>query len=521
MYVRLSGITKRFGDILANDAIDLEFHGGEIHALLGENGAGKSTLMNILYGLHRPDTGEIRVNGELQAFRSPPDAIRAGFGMVHQKFMLIPAFTVAENVILGVEDVRVGGWLARRETERKVAEVADRFGLPVDPGARVEALPLGVRQRVEILKALFRGAEVLILDEPTAVLTPQGTDELFRTMRSLAATGCAVVFISHKLREVKAIGDRITVIRRGRVVGDARPDMGEAELAALMVGRPVRLRVAKAAAEPSACVCDIADVCVADDRGHLAVRGATFDVRAGEILGIAGVEGNGQTELIEAIMGLRPLQAGVIRLLGKDVTAASTRTMLDAGVGYVPEDRHRDGVVGDYSIAENLVLDTFARPPFARRGLMRQDVMEKHAQALITAYDIRSSTADARADTLSGGNQQKIVIAREFSRELRLLIAAQPTRGIDVGAMELVHSRIVEERDKGVGIIIVSTDLEELLALADRIAVMYRGQIVAIAEPSVSAVELGLLMGGAVGSSNEAVAWPTPNPRASYSPATS
>jgi simple sugar transport system ATP-binding protein len=497
----LRGITKRFGDLVANDHIDITVEPGEVHALLGENGAGKSTLVNQLYGLLQPDAGEILVDGQKKVFRSPRDAIAAGIGMVHQHFMLVPVFTVAENLALGAEETRGGplGLLDRRRNRRDVLEVSRKYGLPVDPDALVENLPVGAQQRVEIVKALIREVDLLILDEPTAVLTPQETDELLGVMRSLAAGGKSIVFITHKLREVKAIADRITVIRRGRTVVTASPDTPEDELASLMVGRAVSLEVDKTPAEPGREVLKITGLVVDDDRGIRAVDGVDLVVRAGEVLGIAGVQGNGQTELVEAVMGLRTPRTGSIKVDNEDLVGMSTKQILRSGIGYVPEDRSLDGVVKEFSVAENLVLDTYDRPPYGNGFKLNPGAIADGARERVEQFDIRTSSADSAVSTLSGGNQQKVVVAREMSRPLRLFIAAQPTRGVDVGSIEFIHGRIIKERDMGTAVLVVSSELDEVVGLADRIAVMYSGRILAIVSPDTPREEIGLLMAGVTG----------------------
>jgi general nucleoside transport system ATP-binding protein len=516
--LELRGITKRYGALVANDEISLDVEPGQIHALLGENGAGKTTLMNVLYGLTQPDDGEILTDGEPVTLRSPKDAIAAGFGMVHQHFMLVPVFTVAENVTLGEERMRRLRWpdrigpvrlaslpgvpspmglLDRRAMRREVLELSETYGLRVDPDARVEELPVGVQQRVEIIKALVRQANVLILDEPTSVLTPGETEELFTIMRQLKAGGRSIIFISHKLKEVQAIADVVTVIRRGKVVGQRPPTASDEELAALMVGRQVALRVSKEPAKPGDVVLEVSDLRVDDERGQHAVDGVSFQVRAGEILGIAGVQGNGQTELCEALMGLLPAAGGSVRLDGREITAHTPRQRIRDGIGYVPEDRQADGLVATFSVADNMILDVFDRPPYARGIALNLAAAQDNATARVAQFDVRTTSVETPVGTLSGGNQQKVILARELGRDLRVLVASQPTRGLDVGSIEFVHKRIIEERDKGVAVLIISAELDEIYALADRIAVMYEGRITGFRPPTVPVEELGMLMAGA------------------------
>jgi general nucleoside transport system ATP-binding protein len=481
---------------VANNHIDLVVEPGEIHALLGENGAGKSTLMNILYGLLHPDEGEIVVDGTARRFRGPGDAIDAGIGMVHQHFMLVPVFTVTENVMLGAETTRFGGVLDRSSARARVLDVSRRYRLPVDPDAEVADLPVGVQQRVEIVKALVREVDLLILDEPTAVLTPQETDELLEVMRGLKAGGKSIVFITHKLREVKAIADRITVIRRGQVVGTARPDASEDELASMMVGRTVKLKVDKSAAVPGEPVLTVRDLSVFDDRAHEAVAGTSLEVRAGEVLAVAGVQGNGQTELVEAIMGLRPVAGGAIELSGASLAGRTTKDILRAGVSYIPEDRSADGLVRDFTIAENLILDQYDQPPFASGLALRPAAIAQAARDRVAEFDVRTPSPQATVGTLSGGNQQKVIVARELARQVKLLVAAQPTRGVDVGSTEFIHARVIQERDRGAAVLLVSSELDEVLALADRVAVMYRGRILDTVAPDTPRERIGLLMAG-------------------------
>ena len=502
--LELRGITKRFPGVLANDSVDFDLRKGEVHALLGENGAGKSTLMNILYGLYRHDEGDILLHGKPADISSPHAAIAAGIGMVHQHFMLIPVMTVAENIVLASEPKK-GVLLDTAGAERRVRELAERFKFHIDPHAKIEDITVGQQQRVEILKALYRDADILILDEPTAVLTPQEAVELFEILKELVAQGMSVIFISHKLNEVLDIADRITVLRRGKKV-DTIPREGatEAGLARMMVGRDVLLRVDKQPHQPAETLLHVENVHVVDDRGLEAVRGVSFDVRAGEIVAIAGVDGNGQTELIDALTGLRKPSEGTIEVGGRDMTNASAHGFLQEGLGHIPEDRHRRGLVLDMSLAENLVLHDYAKPPFAKRGFINPKKIVASARGLLQEFDVRGGSAETPASALSGGNQQKVVIAREVARDPRVLIAAQPTRGLDVGAIEFVHRRLVEQRDAGKAVLLVSLELEEVLSLADRILVIYEGGIAGEYGPDVTEEELGIAMTG--GRSREEVA---------------
>ncbi|MDM7855699.1 ABC transporter ATP-binding protein [Cellulomonas alba] len=496
MKLELRGITKSFGPLVANDHIDLVVEPGQIHALLGENGAGKSTLMNVLFGLYSADEGEILLDDEERTFEGPGDALAAGIGMVHQHFMLVPVFTVAENVMLGHEATKSAGLLDLEAARTRVRELAARFGFELDPDAVVEDLPVGVQQRVEIVKALARDAKVLILDEPTAVLTPQETDELIGIMRQLRDAGTSIVFITHKLREVRAVADVITVIRRGRVVGSASPDAAETELASMMVGRAVSLSLGKAPAQPGDTTFEVRNLTVLDAAGSVVLDDVSFDLARGEILTVAGVQGNGQTELAEALLGLTPPIAGSVRLEGRDLVGLSPREVLDAGVGFVPEDRSVDGLVGDFTVEENLVLDLVHTPAYSRGGALNLGAIRRNAEHRIDEFDIRTQGPAQAAGRLSGGNQQKVVLARELSRPLKLFVASQPTRGVDVGSIEFLHRRIVAERDNGTPVLIVSTELDEVVELADRIAVMYRGRIVGIVPADTPRDVLGLMMAG-------------------------
>ncbi|MDP2350410.1 MAG: ABC transporter ATP-binding protein [Chloroflexota bacterium] len=500
MRLELKDITKRFPGVLANDRVSISVDRGEVLGLLGENGAGKSTLMNILSGLYKPDSGEILIDGTPRTFTDPRRAIDAGIGMVHQHFQLVPVFDVVEAVALGAETVtdRLGTF-DRAAARRRIVELSEQYRLNVNPDAKIQDLPVGVRQRVEILKALYRKSDILVLDEPSAVLTPFETEELFGIIRGLTAADTTVIFITHKLNEVLEVADRITVLRRGRVAGTVEPKDATREiLANLMVGRDVELTVVKDPASPGEVVLSIENIHVRDDRQHMAVRGVSLDVRAGEIVVLAGVQGNGQTELVEAIVGLRAADAGHIRIGDKDVTAASPRRVSDLGVAHVPEDRMRDGLIAQMTVSENFILDTYHREPYSRRGSLDAVAIKEGAERGVADYDVRTPSIETIAGSLSGGNQQKVVVAREFSRPVKLVVAAQPTRGLDVGSIEYIHKRMVEQRDQGAAVLIVSTELDEVLAVGDRIAIMLGGKIVGVLEGSEATYErVGMLMGGA------------------------
>ena len=494
--LELRGITKRFPGVVADDRVDFDLQRGEVHALLGENGAGKSTLMNILYGLAVPDSGEILLDGEPVTISGPSDAIARGISMVHQHFMLVPVLTVAENILLGEELMANAVFLDRKAAHDKIVELGKRFGFDIDPDVLVGSLSVGWQQRVEILKALYRESRILVLDEPTAVLTPQETEEIFAVLRRLASEGHTIVFISHKLYEVLEIADRITVIRRGRVVGSRLPkETTEDDLAELMVGRDVQLSVDRGTSHPGDVTLQVSGLRAKDDRGSVVVHGVDLEVHSGEILGIAGVAGNGQDELVETIVGLRHPSGGRLTLQGVDMTHASPRQVNEAGVAFVPADRQRFGLILSFPVADNLVLTDYYRPPFARGLLRDDDSIDANADEKVREFDIRTQSGSARAGTLSGGNQQKLVVAREFSRDLKLLVLDQPTRGLDVGSIEFIHRRAIAKRDAGTAILLVSAELDEVLELSDRIAVMYRGRIVAIRDGrTADKNEIGLLM---------------------------
>jgi simple sugar transport system ATP-binding protein len=498
MKFELRGITKRFPGVVANDGVNLSISTGEVLALIGENGAGKSTLMNVLYGIYRADAGELLIDGSPVRFTSPADAIAAGIGMVHQHFMLVPVMTVAENVVLGVEPTRRLGMLDIAEARRMVREVSDKYKLELDPDAVIEDLPVGVRQRVEIVKVLMRDAKIVVFDEPTAVLTPSEILEFFEIVRALVAAGKGVIFITHKLKEALTIADRINVLRRGKVVGEATPrTTDENKIAEMMVGRAVQLVVDKTTAAPGDTVLALRNVSVVEPDGRTVVDSVSFEVRAGEIVGIAGVQGNGQTELVEAIAGLRRVASGSISLGGREITADSPRERHAAGMAHIPEDRQRQGLVVDMSITENLVLTRYHNAEFSHGMLMDWAAAKEKSRAMVASYDIRTSDPAQAASTLSGGNQQKLIVARELSRDITLAVAAQPTRGIDVGSIEYVHAQMVKERDAGVAMLVVSTELDEVMSLSDRVFVMYRGKIVADLDPKkVSHMDVGLYMAG-------------------------
>jgi simple sugar transport system ATP-binding protein len=495
--VEMRGITKRFGNFVANDGINLVVKQGEIHALLGENGAGKSTLMNILFGLYQPDEGEIWIKGKKVEITGPTVANKLGIGMVHQHFMLVHNFTVTENIILGSE-ITSGGFINYKKAEKQIAELSERYGLKVDPRAVISDITVGQQQRVEILKTLYRGADILIFDEPTAVLTPQEVDELIEIMKNLVKEGKTIIFITHKLKEILKACDRCTVIRRGKVIDTVDvKDTNEKTLASLMVGREISFEVKKKEQEAGEPVLKVTDLVVEGTQGKDLIQGLSLEVRAGEVVGIAGVDGNGQSELIEAITGLRRVKSGKIELCGQDITNQRPRRITEAGLAHIPEDRHKHGLVLDFSLSENMILQTYYKEPFAKGWAIQYEKVGEYARKLIEEYDVRTPDEHTLARALSGGNQQKAIIAREIDRDPELLIAAQPTRGLDVGAIEFIHKRIIEQRDKGKAVLLVSLELDEVLKLSDRIAVMYEGKIQGWVDPKTATEEeLGMLMAG-------------------------
>ena len=496
MSLELRGITKQFGSLVANDDINFKVEAGEIHAILGENGAGKSTLMNIVYGLLAPDKGQILVDGQEIKIKSPLDALAAGIGMVHQHFMLIPVFTVAENIVLGHEKTNHVGLLDLATAREEIIRVSKEFNFEVDPDALIEDLPVGIQQRVEIIRALIYNSKILILDEPTAVLTPQETDELLANMKKLRDSGRSIVFITHKLREVKAVADRISIIRRGKVVGTVQPSASQEEMASLMVGRPVDLTVNKADGKPGKTILEMVDLNVLDPSGRALASKINLTVSAGEVVAVAGVQGNGQSELAEAIIGLREHLTGSIKLSGNELIGRSVDQCLKAGIAYVPESRELDGLISSFSITENLILDTHSEAPYAKGIFYKPAMAHQVALERIKEFDIRTQSASDPASSLSGGNKQKVVLARELSRPVELVVVCQPTRGLDVGSIEFVHQRLISERDSGRAVLLFSTELDEVFALADRIAIMYRGEIIAILPASASREEVGLYMAG-------------------------
>ena len=495
MSLELKGITKSFGTFLANDAIDLKVADGEIHAILGENGAGKSTLMNIVYGLLQPDSGSISIDQKVVKILQPADALNLGIGMVHQHFMLVPVFTVAENIVLGHEQTK-RGILTLDQAKSKIKEIADEFKFEIDPDALIEEIPVGIQQRVEIIRALMYDAKVLILDEPTAVLTPQETDELLNMMRALRAKGRSIIFITHKLREVKEVADKITIIRRGKVVGSVAPTTSQEELASLMVGRDVDLVPDKSAVTAGNNILAISNLNIFDNTGRKIVKDLSLEIKAGEILAIAGVQGNGQSEIARAIMNLEAHVTGSIKLDSVEIIGKSVNDTLQSGIAYIPESRELDGLIGSFSIAENLILDTHELSPVASRGVMDMAHIRDNAQKLIKEFDVRTQSIYDTASSLSGGNKQKVVLARELSRSVKLVIASQPTRGLDVGSIEFVYNRLLAERAAKKAILLISTELDEVIALADRIAVIYKGEIVGIVKSDVTREKLGLMMAG-------------------------
>ena len=495
MSLELKGITKKFGALVANDQINLKVEKGEIHAILGENGAGKSTLMNIVYGLLEADSGSIFVDGKQVDIKEPSDALNCGIGMVHQHFMLVPVFTVAENIVLGHEQTK-HGILTLDDAKVKIASIAKEFKFDINPDALIEDLSVGIQQRVEIIRALMYDAKVLILDEPTAVLTPQETDELLNIMRALKAKGTAIIFITHKLREVKAVADKITVIRLGKVVGVTSPTSSQEELASMMVGRSVDLIPNKSAAKLGKTILDIKDLNIFNSVGRKIVNSISLEIKAGEILAIAGVQGNGQSELARALVNLESHVTGSVKINNEEILGKSVRDSLHAGVAFIPESRELDGLIGSFSIAENLILDTHDLAPVAERGQIDKEFVRENASKLVKEFDVRTQSIFENASSLSGGNKQKVVLARELSRTVELVIASQPTRGLDVGSIEFVYERLLAERDANRAVLLISSELDEVTALADRIAVIYKGEIVGIVSPDITREKLGLMMAG-------------------------
>jgi simple sugar transport system ATP-binding protein len=495
MSLELKEITKKFGALVANDQINLQVEKGEIHAILGENGAGKSTLMNIVYGLLQPDSGEILVDGKLASINEPSDALNCGIGMVHQHFMLVPVFTVAENIVLGHEKSK-RGLLTLDEAKVKIASIAKEFKFEIDPDALIEDLPVGVQQRVEIIRALMYDAKVLILDEPTAVLTPQETDELLSMMKTLKAKGTSIIFITHKLREVRAVADKITIIRLGKVVGVTTPDSSQEELASMMVGRSVDLIPNKLNVTPGKTILAVTDLNIYNSVGRKIVNNITLEIKAGEILAIAGVQGNGQSEIARALLNLEEHVDGSIKINNNEILGKSVRDSLRDGIAFIPESRELDGLIGSFSIAENLILDTHDLVPVAKQGQLNKTYIRENAQKLIKEFDVRAQSIFDTASSLSGGNKQKVVLARELSRTVDLVIASQPTRGLDVGSIEFVYERLLSERASNKAVLLISSELDEVTALADRIAVIYKGEIVGVVTPDVSREKLGLMMAG-------------------------
>ena len=477
-----TGISKTFGSVKANDQVNLEIQKGRIHALLGENGAGKSTLVNILFGLYKADSGIVKVDGEPVDLGRPKDAIDRGIGMVHQHFQLVPVLTVAENIVLGNEPSNKANVVDIENAKEKVRELAEKYQLEVDTEATVEDLPVGTQQRVEILRSLYRDADILILDEPTAVLTPQETDHLLQVLKKLASQGVAIIFITHKLREVLEVADEVTVMRNGQVVGSTTPaETDESGLAEMMVGRSVVLRVSKETASPDATILEVKNLCVQDDRGLMAVNDLSLEVRSGEIFGIAGVEGNGQRELVETITGLRTADMGEILIGDTSITEFSPRQISELGVAHIPEDREKHGLIGAHSVADNLILNRYYKSPFSNRGIRQQKAIADYAKEMVEKFDIRTPSIETPSSSLSGGNKQKAIAAREFSHNAQLLVASQPTRGIDVGSIEFVHQQLINQRDQGLAVLLVSAELDEILSLSDRIGVIYRGQLIVTA----------------------------------------